>query len=155
MSGKSSEVPSARGALPARILFDTNVLLDVLLVRDPHVRAAARLWGAVASGRLTGIIAATSLTTVWYLVGRAYDAARAENDVRTMLSLFEVAPVGRVELEQGFRFADYEDGVIHAAARTAAAEGIVTRNVADFTAPRTETMLPTYTPDRLVAILSA
>jgi len=33
-----------------RILFDTNVVLDVLLDRQPHVEASAAAWAAVETG---------------------------------------------------------------------------------------------------------
>jgi hypothetical protein len=33
-----------------RVLFDTNIVLDVLLDREPHVEASAAAWAAVESG---------------------------------------------------------------------------------------------------------
>jgi predicted nucleic acid-binding protein len=42
-----------------RVLFDTNVLLNALLERDPFVQDAAFLLEAVESGKVTGFISAT------------------------------------------------------------------------------------------------
>ena len=63
-----------------RILFDTNVLLDALLERESHVQDAAQLVAAVETGMLAGILSATTLTTIYYIVERARDgdAAGAE-----------------------------------------------------------------------------
>ena len=33
------------------VLFDTNVVLDVLLDREPHYRASAAAWAAVENSR--------------------------------------------------------------------------------------------------------
>ena len=50
-----------------RVLFDTNVVLDHLLEREPHADAAERLLGLVDTGRLEGVICSTTATTIHYL----------------------------------------------------------------------------------------
>ena len=37
-----------------RVLFDTNVILDVLLDREPHVEASARILYRVENGEVSG-----------------------------------------------------------------------------------------------------
>jgi len=51
------------------VLFDTNVILDVLLEREPFVDAASKLFALVDNGRITGSICATTVTTVFYVEG--------------------------------------------------------------------------------------
>ena len=41
-----------------RVLFDTNVILDVLLERHPHAKASAAAWAAAESGKVKGMLAA-------------------------------------------------------------------------------------------------
>jgi predicted nucleic acid-binding protein len=53
-----------------RALFDTNVLLDALLAREPFLADAAFLLEAVEAERIAGFISATTLTDIHYLVGR-------------------------------------------------------------------------------------
>jgi hypothetical protein len=54
-------------------------------------------------------------------------------------------------LEEALRpFADYEDAVLHEAARGVNADGIVTRNPADFA----KAALPIYSPQDLVQALA-
>lgn len=48
-----------------RLLIDINVVLDVLLDRQPHVEASAALWAAVENERVEGWIAAHGVTTVF------------------------------------------------------------------------------------------
>lgn len=135
-----------------RILYDTNVLLDVLLRREPHAQAAAQLWDAAHRGIISGVVSAISLPTISYLVGRGYSADQARSDVRAVLATFEVAPVGRPELETGLdeTFAsDYEDGVVHASAARSGCSGIVTRDATGFAGGE----IPVYTPGELLAAL--
>lgn len=130
-----------------RLLFDTNVVLDVMLDREPHVAASAEVLSRVEAGDVTGCICATTVTTIHYLATRALGAARSLGEVRKLLSLFELAPVNRTVLETALDlgFPDYEDAVLHEAARQVSAQGIVTRNSRHFK----KASLPVYTPEEL------
>ena len=134
-----------------RVLLDTNVVLDVLLQREPHVEASAAVLAVVESGIVTGLLGATTVTTIFYLVEKALGARRARKHVETLLSLCEIAPVGEDVLREALTLGlpDYEDAVLHVAARQAKAQGIVTRDQQGF--KRAE--LPVYTPDELLATL--
>jgi len=68
-----------------KVLFDTNVILDVLLAREPHVSTAAKLFSLVDSERLDGRICATTVTTVAYLATKALGAKQAKKLVRQVL----------------------------------------------------------------------
>ncbi len=134
-----------------KILFDTNVVLDVLLKREPHAATAVRLVAAVEQGIITGYLSATTITTIFYLATKTVGAAQARQDIRRLLTLFMVAPVNRSVLEDALRstFTDFEDAVLHEAARQSGAEGIVTRNADDFRGAA----LRIYAPDELHAII--
>ena len=138
-----------------RVLLDTNVLLDVLLNREDHVRDAAALFGHAEHRRYAGLVAAISVPTVHYVVEKARGSDVAVRGVGRLLRLFEVAPVGRpelaVEATVGAGFSDYEDGVVHAAAVASQADAVVTRNGDDFAAAT----LPVYTPAEMLAVLAA
>jgi len=136
-----------------KVLFDTHVVLDVLLARAPHAEAAARLFSLVDSRRLEGAICATTVTTVFYLAGKAVGVKEARRLVAELLALFSVAAVGRSELENALAssFDDFEDAVLHEAARSAGMTAIVTRNGRDFT----RATLPVFAPQELLAALGA
>ncbi len=51
-----------------RVLFDVNVVLDVLLDRKPHADASAAAWAAVETGTAEGFLAAHAVTTIHYLI---------------------------------------------------------------------------------------
>ncbi len=134
-----------------RILFDVNVLLDVVLNREPHVRSAAQLLAAVETGHLTGLVSAVTAPTIHYILRRERNRKQSLVAIRRLLEICEVAPVTRAVLVDALAidFDDVEDAVQHEAARHARADGIVTRNVADFQ-PAT---LAVYTPDQLLQII--
>jgi len=136
-----------------RVLFDTNVILDVLLARAPHVAPATALLDRVATKTLDGLLGATTLTTIHYLATKAVGARAAQGHIRTLLALFEVAPVTRAVLTDALELdlADYEDAVLHEAARHAGADAIVTRDPKGFAQAR----LKRYAPEELLRFLTA
>ncbi len=117
-----------------RALFDTNVVLDLLLDREPWSKTAAELFSKVESGTVEGYLSATTLTTIYYLATKSAGAKKARWGVRKLLALCIVAPVDRPVLEEALEldFSDFEDAVIHEAARQAGAEVIVTRDPGGF-----------------------
>jgi predicted nucleic acid-binding protein len=117
-----------------RILLDVNLILDVLLDRQPHAEAASRVWEAVETGRAEGFLSAHAVTTIHYLNARATKAATARDTTTALLSVFSVASVDEAVLGEATALGwdDFEDAVTAAAARAARCDALVTRNRADF-----------------------
>ncbi|MCW5699142.1 MAG: PIN domain-containing protein [Rhodospirillales bacterium] len=136
-----------------KLLVDTNVVLDLLLDRSPFVHAASDIFGRIERGEISGFLAATTVTTIHYLAMKAIGGQAADKAIERLLTLFDVAPITRLVLQSALsaKYADFEDAVVHEAARYAALDGIVTRDVAGF---RNAT-LPIYQPDELLGMLAA
>jgi predicted nucleic acid-binding protein len=118
-----------------KILFDTNVVLDVLMNRPPHAETAAQLLVLVEEKeKLQGFLGATSVTTIHYLLRKSLGVTRAQKHLQTLLSLFNVAPIDWDVLADALvlNFSDFEDAVLHEAARHVGAIGIVTRDAKGF-----------------------
>jgi predicted nucleic acid-binding protein len=127
-----------------RILFDTNVVLDVLLDRQPYVEASAAAWAAVETGIPEGMLASHSVTTIHYLVRKEMGNIKARRIISSILRVFGVAAVdGRVIQEaQQLPFSDFEDAVTAASARLAGCECIVTRDPKAFRGSPVRSLTP-------------
>jgi len=136
-----------------RILFDTNVLLDVLLARAPFAATASRLLSLADRGEIEGVLGATTVTTLHYLINKAIGRRRAFEHVRELLAIFTVAPVDHETLVRALeqKMPDFEDAVLVEAARAVGAEGIVTRNRKDFAGSK----LLVYSPEELLSVFLA
>lgn len=134
-----------------KVLFDTNVVLDLLLEREPFAKEAAHLISLVETQQIGGLLCATSVTTIHYLLGRHLGTIKTTQTLAKLLSLFEIAPVGRPVLQEALDFKgnDYEDSVVIKAALHAGASAIVTRDARGFDKADT----PVYTPTELIALL--
>ena len=135
------------------VLFDTNVILDVLLERDPYVHVASKLFALVDNGRIRGSICATTVTTVYYIAAKDFGRTRAREQVHGLLGLFEVAPVDRDVLDAALDidFSDFEDAVLHEAAFAVGTTAIVTRDRRDFA----KSVIPALDPQELLAVIAA
>lgn len=134
-----------------KLLVDTNVVLDVLLAREPFRQNGLKIFAAAETGEMEGWLCATTVTTIHYLAERSVGKEKARGHLENLLRLFHVAPVNGSVLHRALEngFGDYEDGVLYEAAKEAGVDGVVTRNIKDFK----ESGLPVYLPEAVVAQL--
>lgn len=117
-----------------KILLDLNVILDVVLDREPFVTDALALCRECAEGRAVGYVSAISIPTLFYVVRKAKSLDAAHESVRLCLESFDIAPVSREELilARTFQGNDFEDNVQIACAVLSGLEVIITRDASDF-----------------------
>ena len=117
-----------------RVMFDTNVILDLLLDREPFVQEAKPLIAKVEQGVISGVLCATTITTIHYLLGRSLGKSRTSEVIGSLLKLFEVASVTRAVLEDALEAddRDYEDAVLYKSAYHSGVDLIVTRDHSGF-----------------------
>lgn len=117
-----------------KIIFDTNVVLDLLLDRESFADDAAALFSLVENRNVNGCLCATTITTIFYLVTKAKGYEPAKDALRSLLLLFEIATVNGEILGRALNgaFRDYEDAVIYEAAKNAGVDMLITRNETDF-----------------------
>lgn len=134
-----------------KILLDTNIVLDVLMDRMPFSDPAVELFSKVEEGTVIGYLCGTTITTIYYLTSKHLGAARAQEEIKKLLNLFEIAPVNRAVLAAALTtdFYDFEDAVIHEAACHVGADAIVTRNQKDFRKSR----ISVYSSEEMSKIL--
>lgn len=136
-----------------KLLLDTNIVLDVLMDRLPFSNSAVELFSKVEDGTVIGYLCGTTVTTVYYLASKTAGATLALEEIRKLLTFFEVAPVSRHVLESALvaGFEDFEDAVIHEAACHVGVDAIVTRNQKDFKKSR----IPVYSSEEMAKILQS
>ena len=136
-----------------RILFDTNVILDVLLDHEPFSSTAAKLFSKVETGEITGYVCATTITTIHYLTSKMIGADSALEEIKKLMMLFEVTPVNRAVLDAALSsgFKDFEDAVLHESGVYKETQGIVTRDSDGFK----KSQINIYSPEELLLMLEA
>jgi len=135
-----------------KILLDTNVVLDVLLRRKPFDAVAVGIFALAEKRWFEGFLGGTTFTNVYYIARKHAGDAAARGYLRSLLGIFTVATVDREvvarAVDSGLR--DFEDAVLRESGAGAGADGIVTRNPADFEGLAG---MPVYSPDEFLAMI--
>jgi predicted nucleic acid-binding protein len=117
-----------------KLLLDINLILDVVLKRQPWAVDAARLLSAADGGGVVGYVAGHTVTTVHYVMAKAQGAPAALLAIADLLRFVEVVPVEKSDFHQAIALGmrDFEDAVQAACALKVGADYIATRNEKDF-----------------------
>ncbi len=136
-----------------KLLLDVNVVLDVILAREPWMREAARVLNAVESRRVQGLVAGHTLTTVHYVVRKVHGNAAATAAVSDLLRILDVDPVETADFFQALALSmsDFEDAVQVACALKAGVDHLVTRDLDDFRG----LAIPAVLPSEVLALIRA
>jgi predicted nucleic acid-binding protein len=133
------------------VLFDLDIILDVLQERVEFYEFSARLLALAETGEIQGWLAAHSLTTLFYLIAKDKSAEQARVTITSLMQFLRIAPVDQSTIEQALNlpYRDFEDAVQMIAALQVQADYLLTRNVRDYQpAP-----LAVIQPAELLAIL--
>ncbi|MBT9560579.1 MAG: PIN domain-containing protein [Myxococcales bacterium] len=135
-----------------RVLVDLNVVLDVLLEREPHVHDSAAVWRLLELGLARGLLSAHAITTLHFIAARARGPAFARRCISDVLSVFEVASVdGPVLLSAlALGWTDFEDAVTATAAVSASCDALITRDATGFS----QAALPVLSPRSALPLLA-
>jgi predicted nucleic-acid-binding protein len=127
-----------------RILFDSDVLLDVLAQRQPFVVASAQALNTATQPQVQGYVAGHAVTNVFYILRRQVGSETARELLSRLLQHLQVANVTDKVIRAALQSAmtDFEDAVTSEAASTAGVEVIVTRNTSDFATSTIPAVLP-------------
>lgn len=134
-----------------RVLFDTNVVIDAAVPARTSHEVALRLMSEVDRGRISGLVAPTSLATCWY-VATSHHEVDPRPLFETLESIFDFALMNRAALREALdvpQEVDFEDIYLAAAGKEAGAEIVVTRNEEDFAGGP----LTPYSPETLTPMI--
>ena len=135
-----------------QVLFDSDVLLDILAQRQPFVIASAQALNTVMKKQVQGFVSGHAVTNIFYILRRQIGSEAARKLIENLLQHIQIASITNQVIHQALQspIKDFEDAVTSAAAMSAGLEIIVTRNKADFVA----SLVPAMLPEELLKILS-
>ena len=128
-----------------KILVDTNIILDVLLKREPHNRAAQVIMTKCAEREITGYLAAHSIPNIFYVLRKEYSQAERRKFIRNLCEIFRISDLNAEKIMSAIdneQFSDFEDCLQEECAVAETVDYIVTRNPADFKQSRVKVVEP-------------
>jgi predicted nucleic acid-binding protein len=96
-----------------KILIDTNIVLDLLLEREPFIEDAIALFKQIEQGNLEGYVAATTITNIFYIIRKTEGREVALAAIDRLLVGLQFCAVNRqtIEIALSFGLKDFEDSI--------------------------------------------
>ena len=117
-----------------KVLFDTNVVLDVWLRREPFWHDSASLMAMAEAKEVAGILSPTSITTLHYLGKKVLGESSVRNLIKELMAILTVGSLEKSVIEGSLEspVTDFEDAILEGLAIFHAVDCIATRNTKDF-----------------------
>lgn len=135
------------------VLFDTNIIIDILEKREPFYNVSKSVLEHCTSGKVTGYIALHSVSNIFYILRKRYSAKDRRKLLLDLLDLLQVANADHESVRNALKrndFTDFEDCLQDECAKQIHANYIVTRNINDFSVSG----VPAVTPEKLLEVLA-
>ena len=137
-----------------RILLDTNVLLDYILLREPFTQDAQKIIALCQQEILHGAIAAQSVADMFYILRKDISVEERRKILLCLCNIFHVESIDKVKLTRALmnpNFSDFEDCLQSECAAAFKADYIITRNVSDYA----ESKIPCFTSKDFCSMLKS
>ena len=118
-----------------KVLVDTNVILDWIMVREPNSTNAKVIMEQCLFGAVQGYITSHSLTDIFYILRKDYSVEKRKQLLRLLCEGMNVVPETRQTILQALdhrEWQDIEDALQMQCAKEVGVEYIVTQNLKDF-----------------------
>ncbi len=127
------------------LLIDTNILLDVLQVREPYFESSFKIWSVCEYYEsVTGYISAMSPMNISYVMRKELTPERRQEMIAALSLTFRFADLTMSDIETAanMKWRDFEDAVQSTTAERIKEEYIITRNTKDFQASTIKAITP-------------
>lgn len=116
------------------VFIDTDIILDLLLQREPFFEPALLLFSAIEAKRVKAHVSALIIWNIYYLVEKHASRKQARQNVARLRMLLSIIPVDEKIIDSALQsdFKDFEDAIQYYAARSRGIETIITRNTKDY-----------------------
>jgi len=118
------------------VLFDANVILDILLKREPTFEDSYNSVTLSLKNNDKCMISASSVADIYYILRKALkNKEKAKEKLESFLSIFSIATVDEKVIKNAFSLSgkDFEDDIVYSLAINSKCEYLVSNNISDFT----------------------
>jgi predicted nucleic acid-binding protein len=133
------------------IFIDSDIILDLLLKRDPFFSTAANLFSNIEEGTVKAYTSPIVITNIYYISAKLRNKRIALESIKKILSLLNIASVDEktILLAAASEFSDFEDAIQYYAAKSQGIHYFITRNkshyrIADITVCTAEEYIKTH-----------
>lgn len=117
-----------------KLLIDSNVLIDVLQVREPFYEKSSEVMKICERFQAYGYISSLTFANMVYVMRNEFTAERIEETAYGLYRVLTFVDLSFVDILRAarMRWDDFEDALQSVAAERVKADYIITRNIKDF-----------------------
>lgn len=133
-----------------KIFADTNIVLDLLLERNPFYKASARLFSAAELNKVQISFSSLGFSILEHVISRQINKSKSKNALRKFRPLVKILAVDEKTIDYALNsdFRDFEDAIQYEVAIQNNQDLIISRNIKDFK----NSVIPVMTPEDFIRI---
>ncbi|MCK6613681.1 MAG: PIN domain-containing protein [Ignavibacteriaceae bacterium] len=126
------------------VFIDTDVILDLLLVRENFYKHSLELFNLLDQKKIEGFTSPIVFANLHYIVGKYTSKAQAMKSLRKIKTMLTVLPTDERIIEQSLEseFNDFEDAIQYFTAINNGIRTLVTRNTDDYKSAKIKIFTP-------------
>ena len=127
-----------------KVLLDTNIVLDLLLEREPYYKDAKEIFLLAEKKFFKAYLSASSITTIHYLSAKELGKKEADNIITILLKIFDITALNKdvFILALNDNGVDFEDSVIYSSAYKSKIDYIITRDIKGYKNSKVKVLQP-------------
>lgn len=131
-----------------RLLIDANIILDVLLKREPHYISSANILRLGETDGYRCFASTLTFANIVYITRKSLKPSQIENLLDKMALQIDFADLTAQDMRNAaeLKWNDYEDALQEVIAERIPVDCIVTRNKSDFS----NSKIDVFSPDELI-----
>ena len=117
------------------LLIDTNVILDVILKREPFFEKSDEVIRICRENSIETYLAAHSITNIYYSIRKHFTDDKRRDTILELFDFYDVVSIDQQKIItalQNREFKDFEDCLQVECAKSIKADYIITRDAKDF-----------------------
>jgi predicted nucleic acid-binding protein len=117
-----------------KVLFDTNILLDFALERQPWFTQSEQIIYFAEQKQILGYVSASTISDLYYIIRKSKGKKLAMEFLVNLTTICQVAAVDSsvISMALSLNFKDFEDAIQYSTAVINNLDAIATRNPQDF-----------------------
>ncbi len=121
--------------MKSKIFVDTDIIIDLLIDRQPHALSASVIFDLADKKKLNICTSSLCLSNVHYITRKTLGDKQASEVIGELLKIIEVLSVSKIDISNAVesKFKDFEDAIQHSVATSDQdVNSIVTKNTKDY-----------------------
>jgi predicted nucleic acid-binding protein len=136
-----------------KVLFDTNILLDFALERQPWFTDSEQIIYFAEQKQIVGYVSASTISDLYYIIRKSKGKELAKEFLVNLTTICQIAAVDSsvISMALSLNFKDFEDAIQYSTAVMNNLDAIATRNPQDFPVQVPQILTPSQLIQSVIA----